>query len=248
MSEPKFTQLTPQPLWTAAVDQLRELIDTGAIPPGTRLPGERTLCAQLGISRVSLREALRVLQAIGYVETRPGAGTFARVPDPVEPEQAATWFENDLHVVELFELRMLVEPGAAALAAARRVEDDVARMRFAIDQMRDAAARSDRLATVAADAEFHRVVGASLGNDAVKSLVEFMQERSGVERRVSLSVPGQIERAINGHLAILEAIAAKDAEAARLAMLHHLEDAMRFLRQHTEQHRTDKHHEQRRQR
>lgn len=233
MSEISFDQVATQRLWTAAVEQLRSKIESGEIPVGTRLPSERVLCSELGISRVSLREALRVLQATGYVETRHGAGTFARLPE--EREQAtALWFANDIHVIELLEMRIVIEPGVAAFAAQRRTDDDLSAMESAVIEMRRASELGDRLLVVAADAEFHRVIGLSVRNAALGDLMEQFQEQSGMERRASLSVPGQIQRAIDGHQAILDAIRSADAELARKAMQSHLEDAMHITHEYVE--------------
>lgn len=232
--ESPYKQLAPKPLWNAAVDQIKNLIDRGTIPVGARLPAERQLCAQLGISRVSLRESLRVLQSIGYVETRAGAGTFARLPEPIDKgESLADWLAKDIHIVELFELRMVVEPGAAALASARRSKEDMAAMQETINAMMAAKISGDRLAAVAADAEFHRLIGHSVANTAVSRLVDQMQDQSGAERRASLGVPGQIERAVKGHQEILDAIADGDGEAARRAMLQHLEEAVQLVGDYT---------------
>lgn len=233
MSEISFDQVATQRLWTAAVEQLRSKIESGEIPVGTRLPSERVLCSELGISRVSLREALRVLQATGYVETRHGAGTFARLPE--EREQAtALWFANDIHVIELLEMRIVIEPGVAAFAATRRTDNDLTAMEAAVIEMRRAAEIGDRLLVVAADAEFHHVIGLSVRNAALGDLMEQFQEQSGVERRASLSVPGQTQRAIDGHQAILDAIKSADAERARKAMQSHLEDAMHITHEYVE--------------
>lgn len=228
-----YKQLAPKTLWNAAVDQIRDLIDSGVIPVGARLPAERKLCEQLGISRVSLRESLRVLQSIGYVETRAGSGTFARLPEVVDKnESLADWLAKDIHIVELFELRMVVEPGAAALASTRHTAEKITTMQATIDEMHKAALSGDRLAAVAADAEFHRLIGHSVANAAVSHLMDQMQGEAGAERRASLGVPGQVERAIHGHQEILDAIASSNPEAARQAMLHHLEEAVELIHQH----------------
>jgi GntR family transcriptional repressor for pyruvate dehydrogenase complex len=86
-----FTSLRRTHLWSTAVEQIKELILSGRLTPGTRLPGERELCLQLGISRVSLREAIRVLEHSGHLEVKPGRGTYVR--DAAEPsgERLATW-------------------------------------------------------------------------------------------------------------------------------------------------------------
>lgn len=231
MNEIRFNQVAPQRLWTATVDQLRAKIESGEIPVGAQLPSERALCAELGISRVSLREALRVLQATGYVESRHGAGTFARLPEESE-QRTALWFANDIHVVELLEMRIAIEPGVAAFAAQRRSDDDLAAMRQAVDELRRADEVSDRLLAVAADAEFHRVIGASVRNPALADLMEQFQQQAGMERRASLTVPGQIQRAVDDHEEILQAILIQDPEAARRAMLAHLEDAIKITHEY----------------
>ncbi|MGF1646711.1 MAG: FadR/GntR family transcriptional regulator [Kineosporiaceae bacterium] len=228
MTGSPYTPLTPRPLWSAVADQLRELIVSGVVPVGSRLPPERTLCAQLAVSRVPLREALRVLQASGYVETRPGSGTYARLPDPPAP----TWIDEDIHVVELFELRLVVEPNVAGLAARRRSGNDLARLAESVTALRDAGAAGDREAAVTADAGFHALLAASAANTALTRLMDRMQELTGTERRISLDVPGQIERAVADHQRILEAVAAGDAEAAGDAMAAHLRDAVDLVGEH----------------
>jgi GntR family transcriptional repressor for pyruvate dehydrogenase complex len=223
-----YTPLRPRPLWSAVADQLRELIVSGAIPAGSRLPPERTLCAQLAVSRLPLREALRVLQASGYVETRPGSGTYARLPET----PARTWIDEDIHIVELFELRLVVEPNVAGLAARRRGGDDLARLGESVAELRRAGAAGDREAAVAADAAFHSLLAASAANTALTRLMDRMQELTGTERRISLDVPGQVDRAVADHRRILDAVASGDAEAATAAMAAHLRAAADLVGEH----------------
>lgn len=228
MTDSPFQPLEPRPLWAAVADQLRELIDSGQIPVGSKLPSERQLCAELGVSRVSLREAFRVLQSDGYLETRAGAGTFARLPE----RQPGSWLENDIHVIELFELRLVIEPGTAALAARRRHTDDIAKLAAAVKDLEAAGKTGDLAAALEADARFHQLVGESVSNPSLSQLVGQMQDLCGVERQASLTVPGQIERAVVGHQEILDAIVARDADAANQAMTDHLRDAVALLTEH----------------
>jgi GntR family transcriptional repressor for pyruvate dehydrogenase complex len=223
-----YTPLTPRPLWSAVADQLRELIVSGAIPVGSRLPPERSLCAELAVSRLPLREALRVLQASGYVETRPGSGTYARLPDT----PPSTWIDADIHVVELFELRLVVEPNVAGLAARRRSADDLARLGESVTALHAAGAAGDREAAVAADAVFHSLLAAGAANTALTRLMDRMQELTGAERRISLDVPGQVARAVSDHRRILDAVAAGDPEAATAAMAAHLRAAAELVGEH----------------
>lgn len=228
MTQSPYTPLTPRPLWSAVADQLRELIVSGVIPVGSRLPPERSLCAQLAVSRLPLREALRVLQASGYVETRPGSGTYARLPDP----PARPWIDEDIHVVELFELRLIVEPNVAGLAARRRSGDDLTRLGKTVTALREAGAAGNRQAAVAADAAFHALLAASAANTALSRLMDRMQELTGTERRASLDVPGQIARAVADHERILDAVASGDTEAATAAMAAHLRAAADLVGEH----------------
>ncbi len=223
-----YSLLRPKPLWTAAADQIRDLIESGAIPIGARLPSERDLCGQLGISRISLRESLRVLQTTGYVETRPGSGTYARLPEPVTDGSLAAWIAKDLHILELFELRRAVEPGVAGLAALRHRPEQLAGIEATVAQMADDSPRN-HARVVAADAEFHRLVGHAVGNPAISRLVDQIQDEGGVERRLSLSVPGQTDRATQDHRAILDAIRRRDEPGARDAMRDHLDAAVEWI-------------------
>lgn len=229
MNHSPYQALAPKLLWTAVVDQLKELIEGGQLEPGSRLPSERELCATLGVSRVSLREALRVLQSTGYVETRQGSGTYVS-----SPRRMNTWIETDIKVVELFEMRQVIEPDVAGLAARRRGQDDLAAMQRSIDRLRAAADPLDGDEAVDADAEFHRVVGRSVSNTPLSQLVDYMMQLSGTERSTSLAVPGQIERAIHDHEAIFEAIRAEDPKAAVTAMKVHLEAAIYLTSQNNQ--------------
>jgi GntR family transcriptional repressor for pyruvate dehydrogenase complex len=223
-----YSPLRPKPLWTAAADQIRDLIESGAIPIGARLPSERDLCGQLGISRISLRESLRVLQTTGYVETRPGSGTYARLPEPVTDGSLAAWIAKDLHILDLFELRRAVEPGVAGLAALRHRPEQLGGIEATVTQMADDSPRN-HARVVAADAEFHRLVGHAVGNPAISRLVDQIQDEGGVERRLSLSVPGQTDRAAQDHRAILDAIRRRDEPGARDAMRDHLDAAVEWI-------------------
>ncbi|GAA0492118.1 FadR/GntR family transcriptional regulator [Microbacterium aurantiacum] len=230
-----YERLTPKPLWTAAADQIRERIESGDIPVGARLPSERDLCAQFGISRISLRESLRVLQSTGYVETRPGSGTYARLPEPIADGSLAAWIAKDIHILELFELRRAVEPGIAGLAALQRKEAHLGPLEATITQMAGDSPR-DHPRVVAADAEFHRLIGHSIGNPAISRLIDQIQDEGGAERRLSLGVPGQTQRAVDDHSEIFDAIRRQDEVGARDAMRAHLDDAVDWIVTYTKEH------------
>ncbi|MFI9449512.1 GntR family transcriptional regulator [Amycolatopsis sp. WAC 01375] len=219
-------------VWSATVDHLRTMIDSGRLPAGSRLPAERTLCEQLGISRGSLRQALRVLDSIGYVQVRPGSGTYVR--EKIDEQPLRGWFSEHEQLVEkLFDLRTTVEPTLAERLALDHTPRVLARLESTVDEMDQAAADGDMLRVIAADAEFHRVIAGNAGNDDVTDLLRSVLSLVGEERRAALRLPGQIRKAVDEHRAILEAIRRSDAAAAREITLRHLLDAKTYVHDYT---------------
>ncbi|MFI5559270.1 FadR/GntR family transcriptional regulator [Amycolatopsis japonica] len=219
-------------VWSATVDHLRTMIDSGRLPAGSRLPAERALCEQLGISRGSLRQALRVLDSIGYVQVRPGSGTYVR--ENLDEQPLRGWFSEHEQLVEkLFDLRTTVEPTLAERLARDHTPRVLARLESTVDEMDQAAADGDMLRVIAADAEFHRVIAGNAGNDDVTDLLRSVLSLVGEERRAALRLPGQIKKAVDEHRAILEAIRRSDAAAAREITLRHLLDAKTYVHDYT---------------
>ncbi|MEV6910876.1 FadR/GntR family transcriptional regulator [Amycolatopsis sp. NPDC051071] len=219
-------------VWSATVDHLRTMIDSGRLPAGSRLPAERALCEQLGISRGSLRQALRVLDSIGYVQVRPGSGTYVR--EDIEERPLRGWFSEHEQLVEkLFDLRTTVEPTLAERLALHHTPRVLARLESTVDEMDQAAADGDMLRVIAADAEFHRVIAGNAGNDDVTDLLRSVLSLVGEERRAALRLPGQIRKAVDEHRAILEAIRRSDATAAREITRKHLLDAKTYVHDYT---------------
>lgn len=219
-------------VWSATVDHLRAMIDSGRLPAGSRLPAERALCEQLGISRGSLRQALRVLDSIGYVQVRPGSGTYVR--ENIDEKPLRSWFSEHEQLVEkLFDLRTIVEPTLAERLALDHTPRVLARLESTVDEMDQAAADDDMLRVIAADAEFHRVIAGNAGNDDVTDLLRSVLSLVGEERRAALRLPGQIRKAVDEHRAILEAIRRSDAAAAREITRRHLLDAKTYVHDYT---------------
>src|SRR5882757_2311726 len=142
-----------------AIETIRELIGSGEWGPGTRLPREADLAAQLGLSRNSLREAVRALSLARVLEVRQGDGTYVSSLEPgelLEPTLSATHLLRGRTVLELFEVRRMLEPEAAAMAALRVDQDTKEALRRELDRMYAAGDRADEL--VDADAAFHDVL------------------------------------------------------------------------------------------
>src|SRR5207248_2789190 len=155
-----------------AIERVRELIATGGGGPGTRLRREPDLAKQLGLSRNSLREAVRALSLARVLEVRQGDGTYVsslEAGELLEPTLSATDLLRGRTVLELFEVRRMLEPEAAAVAAQRADADTIAGLRRELDRMIAAGDRANEL--VEADAAFHDVIAAAPGNSVLRALL-----------------------------------------------------------------------------
>jgi len=205
-------------LYTEIVRQINDLIDGGQFPPGSRLPGERDLAAQFGVSRVTVREAQIALQAVGRIEVRSGSG--AKVLNAAAPEE-------DLPSVNAFELsqaRTLFESEAAALAAATITDDELARLDELVADM--SRATKETLGILqSADEEFHLVIARASRNaailDTIKRLWRFRTEDHEIKHTHDLICGTAKEQRIAEHQDIVDALRKRDAAGARKAMRRH---------------------------
>lgn len=202
--------------------QLAVQILTGELPEGHMFPGEIEYAEQIGISRSALREAFRTLSAKGLVDSRPKAGTRVsprRQWSLLDPDLLAWQFEAEpslkfLH--DLFELRMIVEPSAAELAAERRTEEQVQAMRGALDAMARHGLATD--AGRLADQQFHMIMLEASRNDAVIALASSIMAAiawTTIYKQRKRELPRD---PIPDHRALFDAVAAGDPRAARAAM------------------------------
>jgi GntR family transcriptional repressor for pyruvate dehydrogenase complex len=217
-----------------AIEQIRALISSGEWGPGARLPRESDLAAQLGLSRNSLREAVRALSLIRVLEVRQGDGTYVSSLAPdllLESTRMATDLLPGRAVLELFEVRRLLEPAAAALAAQRMDAAGKAALKRELDRM--FAAGTDVEELVEADAAFHEVLAGAPGNAVLSSLLKSLSSRT-VRARLWHGVADRkaLDLARAEHTRIYEAIVAGDAELARAAAMLHVETNERWLREH----------------
>jgi len=218
-----------------AIDQIKQLIIDGEFAPGSRLPKEQVLAQRLGLSRNSLREAVRALTLIGVLEPRVGDGTYITSLEP-ELLLAGMGFVSDLlngeKLVELQQVRRILEPVATAMAATRLDEDDYVQLEACLERMSSAETTQ---AFISADEEFHRIIVTASGNATLASLI---QNLSGGTLRARLWVAateqGAIETTRQRHRDILEALREGDAELARAADLIHLSEGEVWLRKLTE--------------
>jgi DNA-binding FadR family transcriptional regulator len=214
----------PQRLYRQIADQLRALLTKGEYAVGTRLPAERDLAKQLGVSRPSVREALIALEVDGWVEIRTGSGVYAldRSRRKKVPAAEAEWGP-----LELIRARRVVEGETAAIAAALGKRKHIDAMSRAIESMREMADRN--LMPLDGDRAFHLAIVDACGNAVLAETVQnFWDSRRGP---IFSRLGGYFETvkswrsAIDEHVAIRDAIAARNPEAARAAMHAHMDKA-----------------------
>lgn len=208
-------------------EALRAKIAAGPMKAGDRLPTEKELEAEFGVSRTVIREAVAVLKADGLVEPRRGAGIFVRDPEGSRRKSFMTFVPGDVHeALDLLELRMAVEIEAAGLAATRRSLSQDARIRECqalFEREIDAGASA-----VDRDAAFHLAIANGTNNSLFTSFLESLGRnaipRSALseEDRARLIDRTYLERVNKEHRAIVDAISAGDADGARVAMRDHL--------------------------
>jgi GntR family transcriptional repressor for pyruvate dehydrogenase complex len=210
-------------------ERLTEEISSRVLEAGDLLPPERELVSDFGVGRSSVREALRMLESRGLIESN-GAGTFrvARLSNPLDRSLNLLLEAEETDVAELFEVRRLLEGECAALAAARRKREHLDRMDKAVDAMVEGLGSEQ--AFIDADLRFHMTVAEASGNRVARYL---MQAIRGLLQRALTSVynvPGSPSRAIEMHGLILEAIRDRRPDVARSRMHEHVESVERDIR------------------
>jgi DNA-binding FadR family transcriptional regulator len=218
-----------QGLHSYVIDELGQAIVSGDFPAGKALPGEIQLCARLDVSRTALREALRVLAAKGLVEARPKVGTAVRCAEAWNrlDTDVLHWslhsHEADRTIDELYELRHLVEPLAASLAAERAQPLHIRALQEAYNQM--CAAGNDGKKIIAPDLEFHQTIIAASGNRLFSSLAHVVGGALLVNFEFVRDAPRGHVRSMRAHKNVLEAIVDRNSSAARVEMQRLIEDS-----------------------
>jgi len=215
------------------VAHVRDLIERRALRPGDRLPAERDLATQIGVSRPTVRIGLRALAAMGVVRSRHGSGTYIPEGPPTLGSEPLS-FLAALHGFtreEMYETRRILEVGAAGLAAERATPDQLATLAEEVASL--FASMHDAQRFLVHDINFHRTLAAASGNPIVASVVEmvsalYYERRRQTAERASAQ---DLRDAAEMHRRIYQAVRSRDGEAARQAMNEHLLRASRHQAQ-----------------
>lgn len=203
------------------VDELLSAIRIGSFEPGQRLPSERQLAEDFGVSRTSAREGLRILELMETIEIRQGRGAVVlattREPSGVP---LRSWLDSHQdEVVELLEVREALESAAATLAASREADE--------IHPVLEPSGELD--AIVNADVEFHKRVADRSGNDVLAGLVDELNGVLKTSRYAMFATPGRRERSHQDHLSIARAINERDPVGATAAMRRHIATTLKEI-------------------
>lgn len=216
-----------------AIARLKEHIERGEFTAGSRLPAELLLAERLGVSRLSLREAVRALVVVGVLESRQGSGTYVTDLRPDKIVRILGGFlelAHDEHLAELLECRRVLEPGATALAAPRITDAQLEDLLEHIEHMEQLDDPED---IVAEDLAFHTGIVAVAGNPTLTSLADSVAQGT-VRARVWRDMVNNDLRVVTNqqHRSIYQALAERDSLAAHTAATQHVASVERWLREH----------------
>lgn len=204
------------------MDQIHALIREGRWEPGDQIPPERELAERFRVSRTSVREALRALEMQGMIESRQGGGTFVRSADAeaLIPPLAAAILRGQRELAEVLEVRELIEPGIARQAAARATPEHLLELERLLESQRDCIAKGKPF--VDEDTAFHHTLARAADNRILLRLHNVILDVLRESRQSYLHVPDRPQMSLRGHESILNALRARDADAAGQAALAHV--------------------------
>lgn len=220
-----FKKIPQRKVSDRVFDQVRDLITSGRLLPGDKLPPERELTTMMAVSRSSVREAIMKLECLGFVEQRQGDGTFVRsaTAGPIT-DMMQELIKTDDFIFDLMEIRAVLETWGAAAAAERAAEEDITAMRACLEDLRRA--RRDGTIGYQLNVRLHFLISTASRN---RFLVHMMNCISGWIKQVTHKVYADLyddhrihEALFAQHAAIVEAIARRNPEAAYQAMADHL--------------------------
>ena len=214
-----------------AIDKIRAMITSGELRPGDRLPSEPELGAQLGLSRSSLREAVKALSLINVLDVRRGDGTYVTSLDPgllLDAMSFAVDFQHDRSVLHFLEVRRILEPAAMALSATAMSDDEIASLGALLEEVPP---ESSVEAFVDNDLEFHRRIARGSGNPVLAALIDSVSSRTQRARIWrGITQASATHRTLDEHRAIVAALAGRRPEVAHACAVVHIAGVEQWLR------------------
>ena len=210
-------------------DRVRQLIVDRTFRPGQPLPSERVLARRFGVSRGSIRDALRMLETVGLLEARHGQGTFPRelsVDRLVTPLASVITHQRDLQD-ELMDVRRMFEPAVARAAASRATDDDLAELERVLDVQRRKLKTGQ--SAIGEDTAFHAALARATRNRVAVRIMETLNDLLLESRKLTLKQKGRPQRSLTGHEAIVAAMRRGDPDAAARAMRAHIDQIADLL-------------------
>ena len=212
---------TPERLYVRVARRIAELIASGEVAPGDKLPSERDLAEMLNVSRPSVREAMIALEVSGLIEVRTGSGIYVAEQGASQPLKVG---DEGIGPFEILEMRLLIEPEACALAAERISDEQLAALQALFAEMQRCNGTPEMEAH---DGGFHQLIARATANTAIEKTVAWLWElrnQSELSRGFHrLIIEEGVYPVLDEHERILRALEARDAGAARAAMRAHLE-------------------------
>jgi GntR family transcriptional regulator, transcriptional repressor for pyruvate dehydrogenase complex len=210
-------------VYKAVAQQLEERV-LSHLQPGDTFPSERKLVQMLGVSRSSVREALRSLELMGLLEVRQGVGTVVKNPAADSPAGpvADALLQKQAHIAELLDVRKLLEPPVARIAAHHITPEQILHMETLLARQEEKLLRNQP--AVEEDSSFHYTIAAAADNSVVLKLVDVLMDLLRETREKALQIDGRAEKSLAGHRRIVASLKARDAVGAGDAMLQHVSE------------------------
>lgn len=215
-------------MYTEVAKQLQSRI-VDKLKPGDMLPPERELVRRFGVSRSSIRDAIRSLEAVGLLEPRQGVGTVVCEPsvDAIVNPVTNVLLEKRKAIHDLLDVRSVLEPALARRAALHASPEQVAELGAILDRQQEKVHQGEL--TTDEDSSFHYTIAVAANNDVMLKLVHVLMDVLHETRERSLQVGGRQEKSLAGHRRILAALKQGDADAAEAAMRRHLSEITKIV-------------------
>ncbi|MDF2595964.1 MAG: GntR family transcriptional regulator [Clostridia bacterium] len=212
------------PVVELVVENIKEYILSGEINEGDKLPTEKDLCERLSVGRSTIREAIRILQANGFIELKPGKGAFVARTKEVELEGIIDWFiQHEVELIDFIEVRQAIEPLAIKLAIKRLTAGDLELLQRINNQFIKAIMENDVAKIILLDEEFHNTIVETSKNKLLISINHKISDCFKEFRNRTFYVPQNAKNAIEPHRKIMDAIEKRDVEAGESCMKEHLD-------------------------